>query len=520
MANRHWVGGNAAWNNTAGQKWSLTEGGAGGQAVPTSSDDVFFNAGSGNVIVTFEWLAATLKCASLNFTGFTGTLNGNNNGPSVTISGSLTFGSAMSFGGYANAIRYLLAGTGNVTSNGKSITCYSLNHRNSSAYTYQDNLVMDTGIFTIPGTAVTIDLNDKNITTPRFYVDGTATGTLNLGNGTINAAEWYVNPAAGITINAEGSTIQLTSLTDFNGAGKTYNVVKLYDAASSTGTKIIGNNTFAVLQQNRTAGNVKIVLNASSNQTIGSFLSPASGTNMLTLTSSTSNNATLTKSGGGVNYMSRVNCAEITGSAPNVWYMGKLADGSVDGGGNSNIIFGKIALTDPTNVYADDGSYATAINSNGIIYIELSGDDGVSYTAPLSKTYTGSDSAQTYGAGKNELWGDSWTGAQFTDANFKLRVYGDWFEQVFTTFGFTASAGSVISGIEVVCKAKWDGTTISIDNIKVKLHSLDFPAQAGSIAYASDGRKNGEGAGSGTGVLVFSDGTDWIAVDTGAVVSA
>lgn len=43
---------------------------------------------------------------------------------------------------------------------------------------------------------------------------------------------------------------------------------------------------------------------------------------------------------------------------------------------------------------------------------------------------------------------------------------------------------------------------------------------AGVIAYATDGRKNGETAGNGTGVLVFSDGSNWIAVDTGATAAA
>lgn len=43
---------------------------------------------------------------------------------------------------------------------------------------------------------------------------------------------------------------------------------------------------------------------------------------------------------------------------------------------------------------------------------------------------------------------------------------------------------------------------------------------AGLLAYASNGRKAGEGAGAGTGVLVFRDGANWIAVDTGATVAA
>lgn len=49
---------------------------------------------------------------------------------------------------------------------------------------------------------------------------------------------------------------------------------------------------------------------------------------------------------------------------------------------------------------------------------------------------------------------------------------------------------------------------------------LPATVTAGLIAYASDGRKNGEGGGSGTGVQVFADGSNWIAVDTGQTVAA
>jgi hypothetical protein len=43
---------------------------------------------------------------------------------------------------------------------------------------------------------------------------------------------------------------------------------------------------------------------------------------------------------------------------------------------------------------------------------------------------------------------------------------------------------------------------------------------AGKCAFASNGRKNGEGVGAGTGVLVFHDGTNWCACDTGVAVAA
>jgi hypothetical protein len=58
--------------------------------------------------------------------------------------------------------------------------------------------------------------------------------------------------------------------------------------------------------------------------------------------------------------------------------------------------------------------------------------------------------------------------------------------------------------------------------IRAKSYAVaSLPAgTAGDTAYASDGRKAGEGAASGTGVLVFHDGSNWIAVDTGATVAA
>lgn len=40
------------------------------------------------------------------------------------------------------------------------------------------------------------------------------------------------------------------------------------------------------------------------------------------------------------------------------------------------------------------------------------------------------------------------------------------------------------------------------------------------LAFASDGLKAGEAPGTGSGVLVFYDGSNWIAVDTGLTVAA
>lgn len=54
----------------------------------------------------------------------------------------------------------------------------------------------------------------------------------------------------------------------------------------------------------------------------------------------------------------------------------------------------------------------------------------------------------------------------------------------------------------------------------VTVAGLPVNPRTGWTAYTSDGRKNGEGAGAGTGVLVFYDGVAWRACDSGQTVSA
>ena len=50
----------------------------------------------------------------------------------------------------------------------------------------------------------------------------------------------------------------------------------------------------------------------------------------------------------------------------------------------------------------------------------------------------------------------------------------------------------------------------------------DLPAagQVGRLRFATDGRKTGEGAGAGTGVLVYDDGVAFRRVDDGTTVVA
>jgi len=87
----------------------------------------------------------------------------------------------------------------------------------------------------------------------------------------------------------------------------------------------------------------------------------------------------------------------------------------------------------------------------------------------------------------------------------------------------TTFTGPVISqrGFQI------DNSSGNVDYSLITLGILDVgalptasAANRGAIAFSPDCRKASETTGNGTGNLVFSDGANWIRVDTGAVASA
>ncbi len=73
MASKFWVGLGSAntWAATSSTNWALTSGGAGNSAVPTSTDDVFFDGNSGTGISV---ISANITIRSINCTGYLGTI--------------------------------------------------------------------------------------------------------------------------------------------------------------------------------------------------------------------------------------------------------------------------------------------------------------------------------------------------------------------------------------------------------------------------------------------------------------
>ena len=224
MANLYWVGGTNTWDTTAGTKWATSSGGTGGHAVPTTSDNVFFDSysNSNTITVTSAASAASVDFYTGSFTG-TFTLGGN----FLFIVSVLKLSSGMTWvvnsGGM---VQTSSTGTLQITCNGNTI--------GSSLQAYGIGRVikfMDT--FACGGSLIiqggTINTNGQTVTCGNVITTGNG-GTLNLTSSTINingstSSAWSASTFD--TISSTGCTIKLltTSTTNytFAGAGYTYN---------------------------------------------------------------------------------------------------------------------------------------------------------------------------------------------------------------------------------------------------------------------------------------------------------
>lgn len=238
MADRYWVGGTANWDVTAGTKWATTSGGAGGAAVPTSADNVFFDANSGAGTVT---VTDTAYVNNLNFTGYTGILSGN---AGLSIYGNFTVSAGMTWG-HIGPLNFEGATVGRtITTNGKSLANNSANFTGGAgSWILQDNINLS-AVFLNSGT---LDTNGKTVDVSSLYLYG---GTLTCGASTVNLL-YLAN--FGTTINAGTSTFR------FDLSGATLSVVLNFTAAVTFyNVEIYGKSADILITSATTFNNLKI----------------------------------------------------------------------------------------------------------------------------------------------------------------------------------------------------------------------------------------------------------------------
>lgn len=270
MANRYWVGGTGAWDGTAGTKWAATQGGPGGETVPTTADDVFFT-GAG---ITVTISAGNTGAKSINCTGFGGTLSGS---AAITVAGSITLSSTTNHQYFGT---YTITGTGTITSAGRGFTTTVINGA-GIIVTLADALVVGvTRDLTV--LAGTFDTANFAVTCASIRTSGTAARTINLGSSTVQASGAstgisFVDPA-NLTFNAGTSQINLSgTATSLVGGSKTFYNVSFTAIGSSSTRGITGSNTFNNLTLGTGGGIGLSAFSISANQTVNGTFTCAQG---------------------------------------------------------------------------------------------------------------------------------------------------------------------------------------------------------------------------------------------------
>jgi hypothetical protein len=242
----------------------------------------------------------------------------------------------------SNQSESLTIDTNNLLLNGY-VQAYGTN--TGSQWTLSSNLNLsnhllfyDRGIF---------NANTSSVTAAGFKVETLATSTISLGSGTWTitgldsldiGSVWNMLSTTGLTFNKNTANIVLSStgtgIRTFKGGGLSYNKLTIGGSTGTSTTKIQDNNTFTEIDSTKTVAHT-IEFAADSTTTVGDFNVNGSSGSLVTLTSSSTSNFTLTKTGGGTVNVSYLDISNSTATPSSTWY----AANSTDSGNNSGWIF-------------------------------------------------------------------------------------------------------------------------------------------------------------------------------------
>jgi hypothetical protein len=264
VADRYWVGGTAAWDSTAGTKWAATSGGAGGETVPTTSDDVYFDAASTG---TCTISTGNTGAKSINCTGFTGGITGT---IAITVAGSITLSALQT---YTHSGIVTITGSGTLVTAGKTFSGVTVNGSGITV-TLGDALNITTRTLTV--TAGAFDTAGYSLTAGTLSSSNSNVRTINFNASTIVITPFNINFATSnnLSFNAGTSQINLVSSgAGLSGGSQTFYNVSFTSTATGTrtlsGSNIFNNLTFT------TGTNGLALLSITGNQTVNGTLTCA-----------------------------------------------------------------------------------------------------------------------------------------------------------------------------------------------------------------------------------------------------
>lgn len=344
---RYWVGGSGDWNDA--MHWSNTSGGAGGACIPTTSNDVFFDANSGFTAAS-KTVTISVGNAYFHNMDWTGAANNPILDKNNTWVAECWGGLVLNPNSFING-QLRMMGAENVTISGSVKGNFDIDVRkiSGSGVTMLDdfsnanaNIRLTTGRFSMPGRTATLasisnfgidntihlDISDANITATNFQYYGAyairtvnaansrLTGTVILNGGTYN----YITVPGTQTGNCIISNITADSIVytnphnasavGVNGSNNTLNYVEYKGSGGIYGT----GNTFGKLVF--FPGNVYRLNGGSTNTITGEWFGSGTPCRLTEIRSTTTAQATIVKTSGDVTFdYVRLERSNATGGA-------------------------------------------------------------------------------------------------------------------------------------------------------------------------------------------------------------
>ncbi|WP_343703286.1 Calx-beta domain-containing protein [Chitinophaga sp.] len=266
----YWVGGAGSWSDL--NHWASTSGGVANKSiVPSSEDDVYFDANSGLAAGTLVTLPTTghAYCRNMSWAGVTTAAVFRNYGSfQLQVSGNLELSATVRY-----AIQTInFTGSTNATfrNNGAARVGYGLYNnfivnKPGGSLTLLDGLTADGGVNNLVLTTGTLNMSGLNHEFGSLTANGATLRSLNITNATIKLGGTWDSRGSNMTLTAAGSTVtsdmfHSVGLTfskvfaernnpDMDIVGNTFEELTLAAANSNIGTQRIGaNNTIGRLE--------------------------------------------------------------------------------------------------------------------------------------------------------------------------------------------------------------------------------------------------------------------------------
>ena len=332
---RYWVGGTGNWSDTA--HWANTDGGVGGQSVPTSTNDVYFSAGSFSVDGNTVTLDVVANTKSLDFSGIDQTVTFSSSVNSINIYGVLNLPATnLTWTFTGTAYTYLKATTSvNITMGATTGRTFNRLYFDGvgGTWTLQDEMNIGLNISSIYLNNGTFNTNSQTLTFNLFNTSA-GTKTFTTTNSVINLRNWQ--PLSDYTLNSAGSIINVYD-SDFIGLNKTFNDVNFIVPSILL---IQGNNTYNNVSR-ISGSNITSNITFSGNQTINGTLTltgnNSTNNRLLVASNITGTPRTITVNGSIV--ASNVDFRDITLAGSANRDLSAIPGLSGDAGGNTGITF-------------------------------------------------------------------------------------------------------------------------------------------------------------------------------------